>query len=379
MVGTASAATWTSCSTEPHTCREPYAPPLIMRYGTEYGGYYFFPFTGINEIPCENWYGGDPSYPQNKSCSYFADDSFIRQQGFCSNQWEDCNTGSTTPIWVHYGAGHRWISQIQSGIVECNDGVFNFDPYDGVTKTCQKGKPVFGDKAPDWKRCATQGAVCEINSSSTIVLRFGFGDKWVYRLASIPGSILCDFRSFEEDYIRGQAKVCEYAVLPTAATTTGSWVEIANLHCSEGTTCETSIVVTYGSTHAESYTNTEEWSNTVTNSMEAGIELKGVGVSTSVAASSTYAHSSGYQQSLGTNESTELTNSCSQTQRTGGGSLRLYQFKTNTTNPCLSDGGCDGSTYTLSTVCIANSPSDYKGPQCLPTYCANDLCTSCTY
>lgn len=60
-------------------------------------------------------------------------------------------------------------------------------------------------------------------------------------------------------------------------------------------------------------------------------------------------------------------------------SRALWQFSTRTVESCLENGSCNGSTFTAEYLCVGDAPGDYKGPTCLPGYCANQLCTQCTY
>ncbi len=385
VMTSAVSAGWISCGNQDGNCAVPGGQPIFMRYGSpsgSYPGYFYYQFAGMTSIPCGDSYGGEPANGIHPKSCHTVDDGYsttglndMVHLGDCSEQHTDC-TVTSQPTWIHYGAGTRWLSSIQSGTFYCNDSTFNMDPYRGQHKSCKLGERVFGDKTPEWNVCATQENYCFIGSNSTVLLRYGFGDKWVYRLVTMPSSILCNDDRFSKDPYVGQVKQCEWAILPisAAAHTTGKWNMIANLTCTNGATCSTDIAVSYGSTHTEAYETTEEWVNTATVTMSAGIEINGVSASVEGSASSSYAHSTSYQKSLETNKTTTITNSCTQSE---SGTLRIYQFSTSTSVPCLNTEGCNGTTDTLNTICVSNPPSNYAGPQCVPTDCKDPQCTMC--
>jgi len=166
--------------------------------------------------------------------------------------------------------------------------------------------------------------------------------------------------------------VCDYVALPSNAVTIGAWTQVASCNGK----CTIAETVTYGTEHSQSTTTTDEWSQTVTTSMESGFEIEGVGAKVSTSVASGFAHSSSFQDALSTSVSKSITVDCGE--KSDDVQKLLYQFSTHTDRDCLNTGNCSGSTFTLDTVCVTDPAHGYTGPQCAPNACADKTCSVCT-
>jgi hypothetical protein len=384
-LGAAEAANWIPCGSERGTgrCDIPSGVRAVIRYGSDpkpgyaSNGYYYWGTEGIASSPCNN-FNGDPAEGIHKECAYTTDVSMLSPTGayrFCANERGSCYVG-TTPVWVRYGAPGRWYETIQTGVIACDNGFFNYDPASGQAKRCEVGGPVVVAESA-WRGCASESSRCTPGSGASptygVLLRYGFGSNWTYRVAKDLTNLSCSNDGFSRDPYYGQHKSCEYVSLDAKALTMGVW----DLRVSCENCASSNFTVNWGTDYNTTRQTTQEWSTTVTESMEGGFDIKGVSASVSVSVSQSYAHSSSFSTSVSTNYGQSVSVTCG----TGSGrdNIWLYQFRTSTDSPCLASGACSGNTFTTQTFCALNPPVGYRGPQCLPGYCADALCTQCSY
>jgi hypothetical protein len=224
-----------------------------------------------------------------------------------------------------------------------------------------------------WTLCANENSTCALSSvvpkSYGVVLRYGAGTRWTYRITDVQ-DIVCKYDRFNVDPSSGQ--VCEYAVLPVKSTTFGSWTQrIACNGCSGST-----FTVQWGTERNTTRTDAAEWSQTVTKSVEGGFSLYGASATVSASIASTYTENASFSNALTSSYGESISVTC------GNGTsqnLRLYQFRTVTTADTLSSGSYSGDTFTIETFCAVNPPVGYTGPKCLLDYCNDALCTTCSY
>ncbi len=398
----AQAIDWRTCASEGQTCTIPQNQPVIVRYGSASTAYFYYSMAGVPKFKCGN-FNGDPSPTVGgKSCAYSADTLL----GFTDNSIlltpiaaEGKTVSGTSNLrWVHYGLPKSttnnnkgtWWNTIQAETWKCTNSAMNYDPTQGQPpKSCYEGMPVSvqlgTDKVtPAWRECGSENGTCTIAAGlkgSPIVLRYGVGSNWTYRIATLNNdtvSIKCQTSTFDVDPI-SQNKFCEYVpIIPKAGATIGQWTKIIDTNCgSSGLTCGNQIALTVGTDYSTSNTKSSEWSKTVSASINYGGIL---GIGASVGVSSSYGGSTSYTAALTSSKSEEKTSNCATTQP---GRLVAYQFSTTTSANCLKDGACNNTTSTLDVQCVMNPPPGYNGPQCLPGYCgANDplcLADTCQY
>jgi hypothetical protein len=115
----------------------------------------------------------------------------------------------------------------------------------------------------------------------------------------------------------------------------------------------------------------------VATSVESGFEVEGASATVSLSVSESYAHSEAFTDALTESADQWFTATCDPS---GSAQKRaIYQFRTDTDETCLESGTCSGSTQTAEYVCALDAPADYAGPECVPGYCGDALCTVCDY
>jgi len=339
---------------------------VVVRYGAPNENFYFGA-DGATSVPCGPL-NADPASGQAKTCSFTTDLSLPTAYSPCAYEGGTCDVGPD-PVWVRYGATGAWYESVQSGIVNCNTGSLGVDPASGQAKRCEVGTPLRLNSA-GFKLEATGGSAFTLPPSmNPVLLRYGTGGSWVYQLTDAR-SFTCSNATFNQDPAPGQAKQCEYSVLPGAISLAPKWAKVGSYNQTFTFTEEV------GQTYSYSQTDTQEWSNTITVGMETGFDLEGTSTKVSSSVASTYAHSQSFQQDVSNTVLTSVSVQC------GGDGLSvpvtLYQFIVSGAASCLGAGTCSGDTRTRDFWCAVNPPPGYAGPQCMPGHCANALCTQCS-
>lgn len=224
-------SSWVNCGKEhERDCTTPTSETVTMRFGDpENNNYFYYMLDNIPNMTCST-FQGDPRYKAEKFCSYKTDNTLSTVLKLndrwtkCANDNELCHV-EDKPTWIRYGYADKWFIGIQSGTFNCSNDLFGFDPFVGSQKECS-----FANHVPinnEWVTCAIENTECVFDSNAVnagTVLRFGRGNKWTYRLATLD-RITCSRESFNTDPASGETKVCQYALIPSNTTTTGKWYE----------------------------------------------------------------------------------------------------------------------------------------------------------
>ncbi len=380
---------WVNCADEGHHCEPDTSGLVTMRYG-QGDDYTYIVTKGVSKIPCDNSWG-DPSKGHDKSCAYTTSNLLAvpDDSTFAAGVSEDHNlelTGSGKLHWVRYGAEGKWIyTLIASGeeqVLPCTNDYFGFDPDKGTTKSCQWGDYfTLADDTPgeaSLTNCATEGQTCDLLASVPVLMRYGTGTGYDWRFVhASDNQIKCDNTYFGIDPKKGDNKACAYqAMEPSTVSTIGSWQVVVTC---VGAGCVISDSMSFGTEKTSTWSTSAEWSLTVTESVEEGLEIEGVGVKANESVSTGFALSAGYQSALSSSMTETKTVTCD----VGGNqnSRALYQFLTATEASCLENGNCTGQTFTSDYLCVNDPPANYPGPACIPGTCApgDPLCLTCTY
>lgn len=358
---------WAACGSEGGSCQMPPSTRAVVRYGSP-GKYFYYATDGITSAPCSN-YNGDPSVNVGKQCHYTTNLTIAQSFTRCSGEGGACDVGGA-PVWVRYGVPGRWYETVQTGYVPCNNDYFHYDPAPNQFKFCEVGAPLKTDDT-GFQTCAAEGQTCSLPSTiDGVLMRYGADTRWRYRIADTT-SIGCSNDIFNDDPAEGTYKFCQYAVLPAKAGTTGAWTQAASCAgCGY-----LNQAVTWGTQRTDTTTITQQWTQTVTTSMEAGFSIEGITGKVSSSVANSYAHGTAFATALTTSYGQTVTANCQAT--APGESLAIYQFSTTTDAECVRESGCVGHTYTNSFVCVHNPPVGYTGPRCAPNDCADLNCTTC--
>jgi len=246
-------------------------------------------------------------------------------------------------------------------------------PSWGNTKFCEVGSPLLLEATGFQTVAAGDAHTFSVPTTATggVLMRYGAGNNWVYEVTDVP-SYYCSYNDFHDDPAPGQQKWCQIASLPAPATTMGAWQPVVDC-----TGCSAvSFSVSWGTTRSSSQTTTAEWSTTVTESMESGFKIEGIGTKISASIADTYAHSTSFQADLSTTYGATTAVSCSPL--SSSDHMVIYQFVTSTNAACVQASSCTGTTQTEDFVCVHNVPGGFAGPACMPGYCADALCQTCT-
>jgi hypothetical protein len=372
-LGTAEAATWASCGAEGGSCSIPSRARAVVRYGNDTKGYFYWGVQGIDNSPCNN-FQGDPAKTLSKSCAYATDISMLptAYNTHCANEYGTCDVGPT-PRWGRYGLDGRWFETIQTGIISCTNGFFNYDPFPGRNKVCQIAEPV--ELTGNWTTCASEYSTCYTSGMDPktygVLLRYGLGSRWTYRITTVS-DIHCTNDRFNKDPYDTVNKQCDYIPLASKGTSFGQWISVG--YCDNCTSVKQTL--TLGTNFSTTQTNQSQWSSTVKASVARDFTIYGATYKVSAEVSYAYSQS----QTLSTALSNSITRSTEMMCATPAGTpqnIRMYQFMTNTRADCLHTGTCAADSYTVDIRCVYNPPFGYTGPKCVPGYCADTLRTTC--
>lgn len=407
---------WTECggaAGQYENCIVPTNTIVTVRFGIN-GNYVFYTTQGVESVPC-NGFLGDPAPYIDKKCAYTTADIL----GLSKVAWGGITSEGSIkqvtwgPTWVRFGTeGHYYFTLIGGGdqtkpeILDCSLGAIsnNFDPYPGRTKSCQWALPdsvrpfpdAFKDLNAQTKKgmgCATEGAKCNGMAGSPVLVRYGAINKqgwnfpgamskYTYRMMRLESGIFpCNnsWMGFNTDPWAGQSKMCQFSLMDApgaAAETFGSWIKI--IGC-DGPGCPISQNITVGTTKTNTWATTEQWSHTVTVSAEKSIKMPTGDAKVSASVANSFAHSKTFTDALAMSKTETTSVSCNPV----GESVKsraLYQFKTDTSAPCIISGTCTGETKTAEYFCASNPDASYSGPRCLPGFCDLDkdpLCKVC--
>jgi hypothetical protein len=386
----AQAVNWTKCADDGKECVIPNNQPVMVRYGHPDYAYLYYSMAGVAKFTCNNFNGDPMPNIPGKTCSYttnnqvFTNDTAVLGNPVAS-EGQTISDPRQKISWVRYGIANSttnngygsWWNTIQSAIWKCNTDAMNFDPTFGQSpRKCYPGKELmvardFLINRITWTKCGDEGKPCTIDSNlnnTPIVLRYGTGSIWTYRLATLArGVIKCETGVFNESPT-SEVKTCDYTTIVPAITVTGQWNKIASLTCAKGVAeCPKSIDVKYvhGTNFPSKTSDVQKtaWGNAIATSIKNnGLTVLGGNnlFSNNDMPSSDYENSlQNYQQA-----SEGMLNPFINP----GDTLAVYQFAINAKANCLRDGSCDRTTLTKDLLFVRNPPSDYKGPQCVRRY-----------
>lgn len=371
---------WVNCAKEGKDCEPGTSDLVITRYGIS-EDFTFFITKGLEKVPCKNFWG-DPSRGTDKECAYIRENLFgvPPDETFAkvADEGKDFSNPNGEYRWVRYGTGGKWAYTLIGGSnsqkIACTNDYFGFDPVKGSDKVCQMGDAYtlgYGDVI----ECATEDRECQMNVGDVVMVRYGAEDRYDIRFVHHTGNAFpCENNFFGVDPIH-TGKRCYYqAQKPLSVNTVGRWEKV--ISC-DGKNCPISHEISVGTTKTNSWTTTQQWGITVTESMEAGLTILGTGVKASASISQSYAASFAFTSALSKSVTQNYTATCDPSGEYS--SRALWQFSTGTGETCLESGTCDGATFTAEYLCVGDAPADYVGPACIPGYCADELCTVCTY
>jgi len=370
---------WVNCANEGKDCVPSTTNLVITRYGTG-ADFTYFITEGVMKIPCTNFWG-DPSKGNDKTCAYLTKNLFNVPDGSTfrkvADEGKSFSMETAGLFWVRYGNNNTWAYTLIEGgdqVLNCDNGYFGFDPLRGTTKICELGG-AYTLSYGEMIECASENQTCELSVGNPVLAKYGINKGFSFRIVHNGNQKFpCNNNYFGVDPIH-ENKRCHYqSIKPVAVETVGKWTEV--ISC-EGRNCPITHQIAVGTSTTNTWSTSTEWSITVTESMEAGISIKGVGAKVSGSISQSYAQSFGFSSALNQSLTETYTAQCDPS---GDYNRRaLYQFSTNTGETCIQNGTCQGSTFTAQYICVGDAPSGYQGPACLPGYCANELCTACTY
>lgn len=369
---------WVNCANEGQKCSPGTSELVTVRYGLG-ADFTYFITEGVSQVPCSNFWG-DPSRGNTKGCAFIKKNLLGVAAGSTfqkvANEGKSFTNSGSAPNWARYGINGKWVyTVIDSGQkMACTNSYFGFDPVKGTTKVCEMGGPFeLGYESLD--ECATENQTCDVRSGDVVGIRYGTESSYDFRFvhrgdAKIP----CENNYFGVDPIH-KTKRCYYQPIePKDVETVGKWTKI--ISC-DGKDCPITHNISVGTTKTNTWSTTSTWGITVTTSMEAGITIVPVNAKVSSSISTSYSQSFGFTSALSQSITQTYTAQCDPSGAYN--SRALWQFSTQTVESCFENGQCSGSTFTAEYLCVGDAPGDYKGPACLPGYCANELCTQCTY
>jgi CEL-III C-terminal len=368
---------WVGCANQGGDCRVFDKARAVIRFGVG-DRFAYSVVDGVDTIACNASASGDPAWEGgDKGCSYSLAMDELLDEGdewtTCAQERGECDIGSE-PRWVRYGKGTEWVELIRSGKFQCSDEVAGADPNEDVVKECHVGNTVFAKADYEWTDCAMEPNECDLGRTGEIsgaLVRYGTvtpaGDEhYTYRVMTAP-SIKCDSVVLGEDPINSEAKRCAYVAMPVGQTT-GRWLDTK---ASGKSGSIKKMTLSYGAEHSTS-TTTAGWSEAIEASLASGMLLGEERLTSEIVAE--YAKSISFMAAKGTPYGETFDVTC---EAPMGSELRLYQFETTTQSLCLETGECSASVTTRDTICVVDPPSDYSGPRCLPTDCADDICSKC--
>lgn len=397
----ASTAGWINCANEGGHCTFNHTlvnnKIITMRYGANDKYHYAWarnPKDG--DLSCNNGFMGDPIPGTVKKCDYSVYDFYDIANDDVS--WEHlCNEGDYCDIpnsdnvrWVRYGKDGRWlyVPVYPNQEIKCHqDQLTNSeDPNRGTRKVCQIARNQahlsFG-KTQDFNLCSTEGSNCDVNTVRPVLVRYGAYNyrkrfyKYTSRVVSTTGPFACNNSFLNENPAKRLVKHCSFMPIPykTAAGNVpfGEWVAVAdNLSTGSRTL---SAEIWEGVIETDTHSKSSDWSHSLTLSIEQeGVEFVG-GAKVGASTTQTYAHSTSVSSALSKEKRVKATASCT---ADFDGFYRMWQFRATTSfKNCLTEGICTFTMEPNSTIC--NSNNSDNPPRCLPGYCTDSDCQSCTY
>ncbi len=392
---------WYDCAEQGGDCRPQFDDVVTMRYGSN-GNYTYILTKGVDAIPCDDYFGNPSSKKKDNTCGYNtanplnvpAESEFDAEHSWTPGT--DVSFSGTGMVWIRYGGDGGWIYSMAEGDnyaqnTPCDEEYYGFNPMpNGGSPICEYAvytdDEINLDDDPEHPNprvdCASKGETCEIDVQGAVLAGYGDNERFDWRfLHYADDQFECDTDTFgvSPGSSTDKHKQCYYQKLSTPANATlsnGSWVLLDS--CT-GQDCSVSHEIGYGTSRTSTWGTTAEWSVTVTQSVELGLEVTNLGVKADGSVSGTFANSISYQNALDVDYSVSDTVTCNDGSAQSRG---LWQFVTSTTTPCLDDSACAGTTNTYYYQCVSDAPTGYPGPACLPGYCVEDdqgLCGSCAY
>ncbi|WP_109317699.1 hypothetical protein [Pseudovibrio ascidiaceicola] len=367
------AAGWINCADEGNHCYPDSNDVITMRYG-EGDNYTYIVAKGLDRISCNNFWG-NPSDDQDKKCAFTTTNLLnVAPESSYVNVAEEGDTFNLPDTgkmhWVRYGSGNSWMYTVMSGDGEqsmaCTNDYFNYNPVNGTDKVCQYSNNAYYTLSEDetLTECSTEGQVCTPDVPDVVLMRYGTDNQFEWRfLHSKANTYECNNETFGPNPIHETKRCFWVAVSPSAISTVGVWENKGSC----GADCAISKQISVGTTRTNSWTTSDSWSATVTESIEESFEILGVGEKVSASASLGFVQSYGFTSTKSESVTDTFTATCPTDETITN--LVLYQFQTNTTESCLEDLGCAGTTLTSDYLCVHNPPTGYSGPQCVPNAC----------
>jgi hypothetical protein len=381
LLNETSSQVWVQCVNEGSDCTPGTSALVTTRYGVD--GSYFFYFTeNVEKVPCKNSVNGDPKQGSDKTCQYTTENVFgLPGSGAtwtkASDEGDTFTHSASGYFWMRYGTGGHYVYSLLEGgnvqKVECSNDYFGIDPIK-EDKACYVG-PAYAQGIDGFSECAKEDQTCLPNASTTIIARYGTQEGWDTRFyRSSDGSYPCSNTFFGYDPIKADKSCYFQEIKPVSVATEGQWQEVGS--CSGNSCASLTKSITFGTSKTSQWSTSTQWGVTVTESMEVSFEILGVGAKVTPSVATSFSDSLGFQEALTTSQSETLTATCDLAGSTTG---LMYQFRTDTQSTCVEDGTCTGNTLTADYACIGDPPVGYSGPQCVPGYCADALCTVCNY
>jgi hypothetical protein len=357
---------WVRCGGERGDCVMNGNGHNLLRYGAEQN-FFILETEGVDRIGCDNGWFGDPAYGTGKFCEYMPAPADQAKWTACASEGQRCNLPDAAPRRVRYGAGNKWIYKIKSSGVDCNNGVFP-DIASGQGKSCQYDSQPFAlAQGAKFEDCGTEGTECRVGEASgTILLRYGRGNDWDYRLSgSLAPTVRCGNEVFG-DPARGETKFCQYANLPITITELrGEWTRVGGCF-----NCPLELAVQVGISGTRETTNTKSWAHTVGVELSAGGKDGALGGK--IGYSFTNTQSEGITDALTRHKTETKTASCPASKK-----VDMFQWNLEVDELCYVQGGrCSSRVSSFNILCAVDQPNDFR-PVCAPTACKDALCKQC--
>jgi hypothetical protein len=368
-------AAWSRCANEGGTCNISGQGHHLVRYGGDGSFFYLETDGGFTDIHCDGDVFGDPAYGHDKACEYTTLDPVSSSTRWtrCAGENEDCNIPGGQPHLVKYASSRdgRAVYRVGSNTVPCKNSYFT-DVDKGGTKSCSYASDVYGEitiksgipsRQLSFVDCASEDQPCAFAQDvDAALIRFGSGDKWVYRLAS-TSQVPCANGTFGWDPARGDDKFCQYAYVPARITgLTGTWVKVGT--CAN---CDSLVhSVTVGLQGSRANTSSKTWSNEVFFEVEKKFgpgSLLGDGGGIK----------GGFKASWGGTESVETTVSRSvattkqATCSAPNKRITMWQWSMDVSDECYAlEGKCKSTISAFDILCTADPIPAGFAPACLP-------------
>ncbi len=234
-----------------------------------------------------------------------------------------------------------------------------------------------------------QGSYCDdVSAQCTEVKSKAFDCRWLEdgrAVSEEDGGRLAT--KTPRTFVRGiqcSGKYCDdkklFVCTVPAATVTRIDPKWALVDTCAGEGCALTRTITVGISKEDRETKGEEWSSSLTASLEATAGGDAAGGSVTVGLSATFSESQRRELQKALTTSTTMATEASCGEQGKGETKAVYQYQYEVFESCVGDGTCSPAVIGgTSTVCVIDPPNGAANfsPRCSPGCCKNGLCTEC--